>query len=513
VGRRGGADRPPRPGRGLLGRAAIGGVLIVLLSATATAMAGLLEVKKELAPILDAKVATPRIVVKKDVLTKADAGKPQTILILGSDTRWQDRKDPGRSDTVMLLRLDPNQSATTLLSLPRDLKVTIPGHGLDKLNDAYSLGGPGLTVATVKLLTGLSINHVVNVEFKSFRRVVDHLGCVYVDVDRRYFHSNVGVPIGARYSAIDIQPGYQRLCGADALAFVRYRHTDTDIVRGARQQDFVRAIKDQVNASRLFDDRTALLKIFAAGAQTDDSLRTQNGIVRVLKLALFSAGHPVRQVQFPATFAKETLPGGAQIDFVTASPYTIQRTVHDFLHPPASVAPKAPAAAASTDRKGKRVTAAATVPGIVASRALGSALVARTASARTLPFPLYFPSRLTTASAYPTQDALHVYTLRDRGGHPHRAYRIVVAQNPIEGQYWGVEGTDWLTPPILQAKHTTRTVHGRRLDLYRDGSRLSLVAWRTTSAAYWVSNTLSLKLTNAQMLEIAGTLARRGRTR
>ena len=272
----------------------------------------------------------------------------------------------------MLIRLDPHQEATSVLSLPRDLKVEIPGHGIDKLNQAYSIGGPTLTLQTIKQLTGLKINHVVNVQFRGFRDAVNALGCVYVDVDRRYFHSNDGLPIGQRYAEIDIQPGYQKLCGTDALNYVRYRHTDSDIVRAARQQGFLRAVKDQVSTSALFGQRTKLIDIFAASTQTDASLDTTKGLLRILKLALFSAGHPVREVQFPAEFDVETLPGGAEIAYVVASPDAVQRTVQRFLRPsraqtrprvqltPNENAPRtAPAPHRPAERSGRRPAAPA----------------------------------------------------------------------------------------------------------------------------------------------------------
>src|SRR5690606_24895569 len=114
-----------------------------------------------------------------DIIPRVDVvppepGEPQTILLLGSDKRWADRaEDPVRSDTMMLVRLDPEQPATTVLSIPRDLLVPIPGHGVAKINDAYALGGPRLALATVKEITGLEINHVANVNFKGFRRAVN----------------------------------------------------------------------------------------------------------------------------------------------------------------------------------------------------------------------------------------------------------------------------------------------------------------------------------------------------
>ena len=136
------------------------------------------------------------------------------------------------------------------MSLPRDLKVEIPGHGTDKLNVAYTLGGPKLSIKTVKQLTGLAINHYVDVSFHGFAEGVNALGCVYVDIDRRYFNDNSGLGYGQNFAVINVKPGYQKMCGQRALEYVRYRHTDNDIVRGARQQDFLRQVRDQVSASQ-----------------------------------------------------------------------------------------------------------------------------------------------------------------------------------------------------------------------------------------------------------------------
>ena len=207
----------PGPERRVLWRSFGAAFLIVLLTAGATATAALLT--------LDDLI--PEASHKGDVITspgiaKPKSGKAQTILLMGSDRRWADRQDdPVRSDTLMLVRIDPKQDATTVLSIPRDLRVPIPGHGLAKINDAYALGGAGLSVETVKQLTGLDIHHVLNVNFKGFRRVVNLFDCFYVDIDHRYFHSNKGVPFGQRFDAIDLQPGYQPLCGQKALDYVR----------------------------------------------------------------------------------------------------------------------------------------------------------------------------------------------------------------------------------------------------------------------------------------------------
>ena len=186
----------------------------------------------------------------QNVLDDVQAGKPQTILVLGSDKRFNEKAGPGaaRSDTMMLIRLDPEKNATAVMSIPRDLKATIPGHGVDKINAAYSIGGPKLAVTTVRSLLNIPINHVVNVNFGGFSRAVKRLGCFYIDVDRRYFNDN-NPPAGGggeRYATIDIEPGYQRLCGLDSLDYVRFRHLDDDFVRAARQQSYLEQAKSQV---------------------------------------------------------------------------------------------------------------------------------------------------------------------------------------------------------------------------------------------------------------------------
>ena len=191
----------------------------------------------------------------QDRLGSVDGGEPQTILILGSDKRPEFKKEKfrGLSDTTMLLRVDPDRNAIALFSLPRDLAVDIPGYGHAKLNEAYFAGGPELTLRTIQQLTdvpsapgGLEVNHLVNVDFEGFARAVNAIGCVYVDVDRRYFHSNDYTSAAEDYEEIDIQPGYQALCGFDALDYARYRHTDNDVVRAARQQDFLREARQKV---------------------------------------------------------------------------------------------------------------------------------------------------------------------------------------------------------------------------------------------------------------------------
>ena len=124
------------------------------------------------------------------------------------------------------MRIDPGKGVA-LLSLPRDLKVEIPGHGTDKINVAYTLGGPKLTIKTVKKLTGLAINHYVDVSFHGFAEGVNAIGCVYVDVDRRYFNDNAGPRVRAelrRHQREARLPEDVRAAGARVRALPPHRH-------------------------------------------------------------------------------------------------------------------------------------------------------------------------------------------------------------------------------------------------------------------------------------------------
>src|SRR5437588_3535759 len=231
------------------------------------------------------------------------------------------------TDTMLLARIDPNCSTINLLSLPRDLKVQIPGHGTWKLNEAYSLGGPNLLLRTIKqnLFPQLAAGHIIDVNFGGFEALVNAIGCVYSDVDHRYFN-NTAV---TNYSSIDIRPGYQKLCGADALAFVRFRHTDNDIVRNARQQDFLRWAKDQYSESDLIANEGKLLKIFGGHTQTDRNLHTSDGLINLFNLVAFSAGHQIKRISFPAMLQPCTAQTGAC--YVTSEPGAEARAYDAFM--------------------------------------------------------------------------------------------------------------------------------------------------------------------------------------
>lgn len=179
----------------------------------------------------------------KQVLDIPPPDGPVNILVMGTDE--DPDGDSKRSDTMMLVRLNPDNNCISVLSIPRDLLVDIPGVGEDKINAAYAIGGITLASETVRELTGEEIHHIIRINYTGFAQAVDSVGGVYVDVDQRYYNDNTDVYYGEEYEPIDIQPGYQRLSGSDALDFVRYRHTDSDFVRIKRQQNFINDVKAQ----------------------------------------------------------------------------------------------------------------------------------------------------------------------------------------------------------------------------------------------------------------------------
>jgi LCP family protein required for cell wall assembly len=442
--------------------------------------------------------------VKNQLDPIPDSGA-QTIMILGSDKRNQEISGKfGLSDTTMLLRLDPDRDAIALLSLPRDLKVSIPGVGTDKLNAAYSLGGPKLTLQTVKQLTGLHVNHLVNVDFTGFARAVNAIGCVYVDVDHRYFHQNGPYSSSSDYAEINLQPGYQALCGFDALSFVRYRHTDNDIVRAARQQAFLREARAKVPPERLVEDRKKLIKIFTTYTTSDIDDAIQ--MLQVLKLFFDLRGAQIKEIHFE---------GHLGPSYVTASHKEIQTAVNQFLgsestpgpqgttaKPDQKVTPEqAPDATKATPAAPKKKQAVDTN---LVDTTYGKPL-AQGIKARKLKVPIYYPTQLEAGSDYAQKP--RAYKINGKGDesppHSERAAYKWVFSLPTIGDYYGFMGTRWRDPPILDNPAEERTIGDRTYKLYYDGDRLRMVAWQTDQGSFWVSNSYIETIPNADMLKIA----------
>lgn len=173
--------------------------------------------------------------------------EPFYMLILGSDQREGD--EVGRPDTIILARIDVPAKTVSMLSIPRDTRVEIPGHGTGKINAAGALGGTSLMIETVRDLTGLPVNHYLQLDFFGFKDMVDALGGVWVDVPMRIDDRRAASEFP---EARVIEAGRQKLDGKHALTFVRARYDlpRQDLDRIANQQLFLRAVIDETLSER-----------------------------------------------------------------------------------------------------------------------------------------------------------------------------------------------------------------------------------------------------------------------
>ena len=250
-------------------------------------------------------------------------GEPVNVLLIGSDTRPQ-LGDPGRSDTLILVRMDNKRGFISMLSFPRDLLVNIPDYGQGKINSAYSLGA-ATTIKTVEALTGQPVNEYVIVDFAGFAKLVDEVGGVYLDVDRRYFNKNIGTA-ATNYADVDLQPGYQRLNGADALSFVRYRHTDSDYSRISRQQMFLSELKRQTKDLGNLTNVTSFRRIFDKNIEM--SITSPRRFLSLLELALTTPDERIARVKIQGS---GNLINGAAVE--EASTSEIRTKVNEWKHP------------------------------------------------------------------------------------------------------------------------------------------------------------------------------------
>ncbi len=522
----------PRTRGGALWRFLLAAVVVIAATAATTAVAGLLQVKQIIAD-LGGQPALPNADV-----TLPPPGAPQTLLLIGSDHRAGEPYSAANTDTMMLVRLNAASSTINVLSIPRDLEVNIPGHGTAKLNAAYSLGdGPNLLIKTIQqnVFPQLKVNHILDVNFSAFSDLVDAIGCVYGQVDHRYY--NLSAPGPNLYSSIDIQPGYQKLCGHNqsihgALAFVRFRHTDTDIVRNARQQDFIRWAKEQYGTTQLLNNRDTLVKIFGDHAQTDRGLQSSDGLINLFNLVLNADGSTIKSIPFPAILNNcvAAAPGQPQpACYVNANSAAEQRVFKKFMAPTTAAAARAPTTGAARtaafapgkSHKGSPPNPAA---GLTVDPADGRA---QAAALSRVGMPIYYPSLIVPGSSYCVSLAANCddpqelqseyarsyprgYAIHDRQGRPHAAYYMTIVINPVFGEYYGVQGTTWTSPPLLDSPSATKIVDGKKLELFAAGGKLTTVAWRTPAAVYWIANTLTASIPNRQMVALAASLTRAG---
>ena len=233
---------------------------------------------------------TPELVARTSD-QQADAGwdgsAPITILLLGVDI---EAGGASRTDTLILVNIDPADNSATMMSIPRDLKVVIPGYGVHKINAAFALGefnqvqggGAGLTIRTIESNLGIPVHAFVQIDFQGFVQMIDTVGGVLVDVpypirDDEYPAENF------RYQRIYFPAGWQHLDGQEALIYARTRHQDGDSMRSARQQQVLMALRDQAVSLDIVGQLPTLIRQFGDSVRTDISI---NDAVRLAQVGL-----------------------------------------------------------------------------------------------------------------------------------------------------------------------------------------------------------------------------------
>ncbi|SHK39598.1 transcriptional attenuator, LytR family [Selenomonas ruminantium] len=207
----------------------------------------------------------PQTKQEEELLTAKDKA---TIMIMGVDERDD---DVGRSDTLMIASIDPKTNQATLLSVPRDTRVKIKGHGFDKINAAYAYGKERLSEETVENLLGVDIDHYIIINTKSFKKIIDAIGGIDIDVPKRMHYEDPWDDDGGLI--IDFQPGMQHMDGAKAVTYVRYRDEEGDLGRIRRQQDFVRACMEKIVSPAIIPKLPSVIKEVMESIETDLTLR------------------------------------------------------------------------------------------------------------------------------------------------------------------------------------------------------------------------------------------------
>lgn len=221
-----------------------------------------------------------------------DSDERITVLMMGIDRR------PGepfisRTDTMMLLSFNPRSEKISLLSIPRDLYVVIPGRGRDRINTAFVYGAQGnnpaggaeLAMQTVEYNLGVEVDHYLMVDFSAFIRVVDAIGGIDVEVpydiyDPDFPDMNYG------YDPLYIEAGQQHFDGLMALKYARTRHQDNDFYRARRQQQVLMAIRSKVlrlGPAEMLKQAPFLYRQFEDGIRTDMSLEQILTVANVMK--------------------------------------------------------------------------------------------------------------------------------------------------------------------------------------------------------------------------------------
>lgn len=200
------------------------------------------------------------------------------VMLMGVDER---EDDVGRSDTLMIATLDPKKHKAAILSVPRDTRVKIKGHGFDKINAAYAYGGHNLTKNTVEDLLGVEMEHYVIINVNAFTKIIDAIGGIDINVEKRMYYEDPWDDNGGL--VINLYPGQQHMDGATAITYVRYRDEEGDIGRITRQQKFMRAVMDKLTSPAIIPRIPTIIGQVVDSISTDLTVKQMIEFMAALK--------------------------------------------------------------------------------------------------------------------------------------------------------------------------------------------------------------------------------------
>lgn len=202
------------------------------------------------------------------------------VMLMGVDER---EGDVGRSDTLMIATLDAKKHKAAILSVPRDTRVKIKGHGFDKINAAYAYGGHRLTQSTVEDLLGVEMEHYVIINVNAFTKIIDAIGGIDINVEKRMYYEDPWDDNGGL--VINLYPGQQHMDGKTAITYVRYRDEEGDIGRITRQQKFMKAVMDKLTSPSIIPRIPSIIGEVVDSINTDLSVKQMIEFMAALKEA------------------------------------------------------------------------------------------------------------------------------------------------------------------------------------------------------------------------------------
>ncbi len=429
------------------------------------------------------------------------------IMLVGNDSRSDDPTSGGRSDTLMLVHVDPENDYLSILSIPRDMYVSIPGHGKNKINAAYAYGGPALSIKTIKAVTGINVKKYAEVGFETFSQLVDSLGGVYVDIDRQYTRAT---------RDMDIHPGYQLLSGTDALLFARFRYdSNSDFGRQRRQQRVLAALREQAAGWNLTTKLPSIISTMMDGMATN---LTAGDFLKLAKFVVGLDGSRIRQLFLTGT--TPTIDGKSVVLVPTSE---LKEVVTQFLTPPEENASTTSSSETGSSETGTSQAGTSTTTSTTGSAAAVQ-LVAATSTSLTatsggtikdaamwkglqksisfkLQAPTYVPDGYSYSNTYPTGGRTYGIETGD-GKEP--CVRVMYRYGARD-LYIGISATTWTDPP-LATKGTEVEKNGVVYHVVGSNSRTDHIWWTSGDVLYFISNTLMYSAKPDVLLKMAESM-------